>query len=115
MKFAFLSRRTILTASIAALLNLPTVDVLASTFLSDRITVQTEGTGPDVVLIPGLNSTPRMWAGTIKAISGYRYHLVQVSGFGSQPAGGNAQGEVISPVAEEIARYIKEADLKQPA
>jgi pimeloyl-ACP methyl ester carboxylesterase len=67
------------------------------------------------VLIPGLNSTPRTWESTVKAVPGYRYHLVQVSGFGGQAAGANAQGEVIAPTAEEIARYIKEAGLKQPA
>jgi pimeloyl-ACP methyl ester carboxylesterase len=74
-----------------------------------------EGAGPDVVLIPGLNSSPRVWAEMVKAVPGYRYHLVQVSGFAGQPKGGNTEGPVAAPVAEEIDRYIKEAGLKQPA
>jgi len=68
-----------------------------------------------VVLIPGLNSSPRTWASTVAAVPGYRYHLVQVSGFAGQPAGANKEGNVAAPVAEEIARYIKESNLKQPA
>jgi pimeloyl-ACP methyl ester carboxylesterase len=87
----------------------------AAPFTSNRITVRTEGSGPDVVLIPGLNSSPRVWTDMVKAVPGYRYHLVQVSGFAGQPKGGNTEGLVAAPVAEEIDRYIKEAGLKQPA
>lgn len=87
----------------------------ASTFASDRITVRTEGSGPDVILIPGVNSSPRTWATTVTAVPGYRYHLVQVAGFAGQPAGANKEGAVLAPVADEIARYIREAGLKQPA
>jgi len=91
------------------------VPASAAPFASERITVRTEGAGPDVVLIPGLNSSPRVWAEMIKATPGYRYHLVQVSGFAGQPKGGNTEGPVAAPVAEEIDRYIKEAGLQQPA
>jgi pimeloyl-ACP methyl ester carboxylesterase len=97
---------TLLAASIPA---------WAAPFASSRITVRTEGSGPDVVLIPGLNSSPRVWAEMVKAVPGYRYHLVQVSGFAGQPKGGNAEGPVAAPVAEEIDRYIKEAGLTRPA
>jgi pimeloyl-ACP methyl ester carboxylesterase len=88
---------------------------LAAPFASERITVRTEGSGPDVVLIPGLNSSPRVWAEMVRAVPGYRYHMVQVSGFAGQPKGGNSTGPVSAPVAEEVDRYIKEAGLKQPA
>jgi pimeloyl-ACP methyl ester carboxylesterase len=91
------------------------VPAFAAPFASSRITVRTEGSGPDVVLIPGLNSSPRVWAEMVKAVPGYRYHLVQVSGFAGQPKGGNTEGPVAAPVAEEIDRYIKEAGLTQPA
>ena len=71
-----------------------------------RISVTTEGSGPDVVLIPGLNSSPRVWREMIKAVPGYRYHLVQVAGFAGAPAGANVEGLVSAPVAEEVANYI---------
>ena len=109
------SRRTFTAGAIAVLAALPLTYAMAAPFASDRISVRSEGSGPDVVLIPGLNSSPRAWASTVAALPGYRYHLVQLSGFAGQPAGGNKEGTVAAPVAEEIARYIKEAKLKQPA
>ena len=86
-----------------------------STFASDRISVEVTGSGPDVVLIPGLSSSPDVWAGTVAAVPGYRYHLVHVAGFASKAPGANGSGPVVAPVAEEIARYIDEAGLKRPA
>lgn len=87
----------------------------AAEFKSDRITVTSEGTGPDVILIPGLTSSPRIWKPTAAALPGYRYHFVQVRGFAGTAAGGNAEGAVVHPVADEIARYISEAKLTRPA
>ena len=79
-------------------------------FASDRIAVTTTGSGPDVVLVHGLGSSPRVWRGLAQALPGYRYHLVQVKGFAGVPAEGNAgTGPVAAPVADEIARYIGEA------
>ena len=87
----------------------------AAAFTSDRIGVTVVGSGPDVVLIPGLSSEPQVWQSTIAAVPGYRYHLIHVSGFAGRPAGANASGPVLIPVAEEIARYIREARLDRPA
>ena len=115
MSFTMKSRRTFLAGTVAVLAAFPLTYAHAAPFASDRITVRTEGTGPDVVLIPGLNSSPRAWASTVAALPGYRYHLVQISGFAGQPVGGNKEGNVAAPVAEEIARYINDSRLKQPA
>lgn len=87
----------------------------APNFSSERIGVTVMGTGPDVVLIPGLSSLPAVWSGTMAALPGYRYHLIHVSGFAGRPAGANAQGSYLVPVADEIARYIREARLQRPA
>lgn len=115
MRFTSLPRRRFLNVTLAAALALPLGGALAAPFSSERITVRTEGSGLDVLLIPGMNSSPRTWASTVAAVPGYRYHLVQVAGFAGQPAGANQDGPFLVPVAEEIARYIKEAGLKQPA
>lgn len=89
---------------------------LAAAFTSDRIQVTTAGRGPDVILIPGLSSSPqRAWQGTVEAVPGYRYHLVQVKGFAGVPAEANRQGPVAAPVAAEIARYAREMKLTRPA
>jgi pimeloyl-ACP methyl ester carboxylesterase len=104
--FRFLALLLLLVAAPAA---------AQGTFASERINVEVTGSGPDVVLIPGLNSSPRVWDATVAALPGYRYHIVQVSGFAGRPAGANATGPVLVPVAEEIARYIAEAHLDHPA
>jgi pimeloyl-ACP methyl ester carboxylesterase len=84
-------------------------------FASERIGVTVTGEGPDVVLIPGLSSSPAAWESTVAAVPGYRYHVVHVSGFAGRPVGANGSGPVVAPVAEEIARYIREAGLRRPA
>ena len=85
-------------------------------FASDRIHVAVEGQGPDVVFIPGLSSSPAVWQGTVDHLNGaYRIHRIHVQGFAGAPAEGNASGPVAAPVAEEIARYIREQGLNKPA
>lgn len=85
-------------------------------FVSDRIHVAVEGQGPDVVFIPGLSSSPAVWQGAVEHLNGaYRVHRIHVQGFAGAPAEGNATGPVAAPVAEEIARYIREQGLQQPA
>ena len=87
----------------------------APAFTPKRFSVVVKGSGPDVILIPGLASSRDIWSGTVAAVPGYRYHLVQVAGFAGDAARGNAQGPVVAPLADEIARYIAAKGLGQPA
>ncbi|MRL70277.1 alpha/beta fold hydrolase [Brevundimonas sp. SPF441] len=90
-------------------------------FQSDRIHVRVDGDagGRDIILIPGLSSSPEVWQGTVDHLgAGWRIHRIHVQGFAGAPAEGNAQGStpspVAAPVAEEIARYIREQGLTKP-
>jgi pimeloyl-ACP methyl ester carboxylesterase len=88
----------------------------AQAFTSDRISVTTRGSGPDLILVPGLASPPSVWdsiAGPLE--SKYKLHVVQVNGFAGAPPGANDSGPVSAPVAEEIARYIGVTGLSKPA
>lgn len=105
--FAFVAM--LLTASL-----LP-APAAAKDFASTRITVNVEGKGRDVILIPGLSSSPRVWKEMIAATPGYRWHKVQVHGFAGTDKGGNTDGDVAAPVAEEIARYVEEQGLRHVA
>jgi pimeloyl-ACP methyl ester carboxylesterase len=80
-----------------------------------RFSVTVEGSGPDVILIPGL-STPRdVWDGVRASLrTRYRLHLIQLRGFG-EPAGPNAQGPVLAPFVEALAAYIRGHHLHRPA
>lgn len=84
-------------------------------FEPTRFSVRVEGSGRDVILVPGLTAGRGVWARAVRAVPGYRYHLVQVGGFAGEPVGGNGEGPVIGPLAEELARYIEERGLRRPA
>jgi len=87
----------------------------APPFEPRRFSVEVTGSGPDVILIPGLTAGRGTWRSTAAAVRGYRYHLLQVSGFAGEPARGNASGAIVSPLADEIVRYIEENRLRRPA
>ena len=72
--------------------------------------------GPDVVLIPGLSSTPAVWDSTIAARA--RLSLPSDPRLRLRRAGRPApmrRGRCSSPSPSEIARYIREARLDRPA
>ncbi len=85
-------------------------------FASERLHVRVDGEGPrDIILIPGLSSSPEVWDSTVAHLGeGWRVHRIHVQGFAGAPAKANAEGDVAAPVAEEIARYIREAELEKP-
>ena len=87
----------------------------AAPFQPTRFSVQVQGRGPDVILIPGLTAGREVWQATARAVPGYRYHLIQVSGFAGEPVRGNAEGAVVVPLADEIAHYIADRHLDRPA
>ena len=84
-------------------------------FVPTRFSVEVSGQGQDVIFLPGLATSREVWRDAAETLgSGYRVHLVQVKGFG-EPAGPNAQGPVLAPLVEELARYIAENGLEHPA
>lgn len=87
----------------------------AAPYRPSRFSVQVRGSGPDVILIPGLTASRDVWSGTVAGLPGYRYHLVQIAGFAGEPARGNARGPIIASVAEELSRYIVASGLRRPA
>jgi pimeloyl-ACP methyl ester carboxylesterase len=81
-----------------------------------RFTVEVVGKGPDVILIPGLNSSRETFRALVESEKRrYRFHLIQIAGFAGTPAGDNASGEVVAPTVEAIDRYIRDRKLKAPA
>jgi pimeloyl-ACP methyl ester carboxylesterase len=112
-----MKRRGILIGALLALAACATApEAPQAGFTSERISVVTRGSGRDVILIPGLSSSRDVWNTTADALDdNYRVHLVQLNGFAGAPVGGNADGEVSAPAAEEIARYISESNLDHPA
>ncbi|MCE7761443.1 alpha/beta fold hydrolase [Pseudomonas putida] len=110
--------RTLLAAigtslSLGSALAAPTQPVPVA---DERISVKVEGTGPDVILIPGLASSREVWAGLASTLrQQHRLHLVQVAGFAGSPAVPTVDGRVAAPVAEAVADYIRSQHLEAPA
>lgn len=114
---AFLAGLAMAVSMLAACASTQAVSEAPSTgFTSERISITTQGAGREVIFIPGLSSSREVWDTTVAALGdGYRVHLVQVNGFAGAPVGANDDGPVAAPVAEEIARYIRESGLQRPA
>ena len=94
-------RRLLITAAAAA------AAASSATAASRRFTVEVKGSGPDVILIPGLMSSTAVWAETAARLAPrHRVHLIQVGGFAGAPAGSNATGPLIGPLAQELGDYI---------
>jgi pimeloyl-ACP methyl ester carboxylesterase len=92
----------------------PSSDSVA--FTSDRISIATRGTGPDIILVPGVGAHADVWAAIADSLDeSFRIHIVHVNGFAGAPAAANVDGAVSGPVTEEIARYIREQELDRPA
>jgi len=84
-------------------------------FSSDEISVVTRGSGPDIVVIHGLAGNIGVWDVPAAALDDhYRLHLVQIKGFGGVPRT-SGDSMVVTAVAREVARYIREAGLTRPA
>ena len=82
----------------------------AAAFTPTRFSVVDAGTAgkPDVILIPGLNSSRSVWDAEAKLLAPrYRLHLLQVNGFAGQPAGSNAgDGPLLAPIVDELHAFI---------
>lgn len=84
-------------------------------FASDRLSVEVIGSGPDVILIPGLASSREVWRPLATRLAAtHRVHLVQLAGFAGEPWS-HGDGPFVAPEVEELARYIAETGLDKPA
>ncbi len=87
----------------------------APAFTSDRLSVEVLGAGPDVIFIPGYASSREVWRAEAERLSAtHRVHMVQLAGFAGEPWV-HGDGPFVQPVIDELARYIDEAGLQDPA
>lgn len=73
------------------------------------------GSGPDLVLVPGLGSAPAVWDGLKDSLAkDYRLHLVHVAGFaGRAPAGD--PGTVVERAEADVIRHLDCQGIKTAA
>lgn len=64
------------------------------------------GTGPDLVLVPGLGSSPAIWDGLKESLArDYRLHLVHIAGFAGRAAEGDP-ATLVERTEAEIIRHL---------
>jgi pimeloyl-[acyl-carrier protein] methyl ester esterase len=64
------------------------------------------GQGPDLVLVPGLGSSPAVWDGLRESLAkDYRLHLVHVAGFAGRDLAGDPEG-LLARTRAEIIRHL---------
>ncbi len=84
-------------------------------FVSDRLSVEVTGQGPDVILIPGFGCSREVWRAEAERLKAtHRVHLVQLAGFAGEPWS-HGDGPFLAPAVEELDRYIREQALNAPA
>ena len=87
----------------------------APAFVSDRLSVEVVGAGPDVILIPGFGCSREVWRATADRLKGtHRVHLVQLAGFAGE-AWTHGDGPLLEPAVEALAGYVQSAGLSKPA
>ena len=83
---------------------------------ASRFSVTVEGRGPDIVLIPGLLSSRRIWDQAVAGLGGrFRFHRLQVAGFAGDPPAGNSEGPLLMPIVDALHAYIVTNRLQRPA
>ncbi len=83
-----------------------------SVYKAPEISVQTEGKGKDIVLIPGLGSPPQVYDALIAHLKpNYRLHIVHVAGYAGL-ALDKTDGEIFNPAASAIAKYMKDKKIE---
>ncbi|MEC7796385.1 MAG: alpha/beta hydrolase, partial [Pseudomonadota bacterium] len=88
---------------------------VAPAIVSDRLSVEVVGTGPDVILIPGYGCSREVWRATAERLKAtHRVHLVQLAGFAGQPWT-HGDGPLLEPAVEALAAYVQTAGLQKPA
>lgn len=116
LRALFLASALLLAGGILSLIvTRPALAQSAPTFTSDRLSVEVLGSGPDVIFIPGYASSREVWRAEAERLSAtHRVHMVQLAGFAGEPWG-HGDGPFVQPVIDDLARYIDEAGLRDPA
>jgi len=95
------------------------VAIVGATAISGRFAdyhevfeVTVEGSGPPVLLIPGLATTGEVWQGTVERLRDrYQLHVLTLAGFGGpEPVG----APFLPRVAAALAEYVDERRLERP-
>jgi pimeloyl-ACP methyl ester carboxylesterase len=95
----------------------PAATATAATATSAHVSIRDEGgTGPAVILIPGLSSPRAVWDGVVPALKArHRVLTVQVNGFAGDAPGANLTPGILDGIVADVDAYILAHKLGTPA
>ena len=86
--------------------------IASSAHAATPFEVRVTGSGPDVLLIPGLASSGAVWDDTVEQLcTTHRCHVFTLAGFAGVPA---QPGPLLDNVDAALAAYIEQQHLKAP-
>ncbi|MEM1118146.1 MAG: alpha/beta hydrolase [Bacteroidota bacterium] len=112
MPILFCPRRAAATSLLAILVAVVTA-LSASAQPADRtFAVEVTGSGPDVILVPGLASGGAIWDGTVARLGAdHTLHVVTLAGFaGEAPVAASTQDGFLDAVRDDLAAYVRGLD-----
>jgi pimeloyl-ACP methyl ester carboxylesterase len=82
--------------------------------IKGSLSVETKGSGPALIFIPGLNSGKETFRATCDHFQkNYQCHLLQLPGFAGHPAKPGLQQDFLIAMRDEILAYINTHKLKK--
>ncbi|HET9511455.1 MAG TPA: alpha/beta hydrolase [Sphingomonas sp.] len=83
----------------------------------EHVSIRDEGgTGPAVILIPGLSSPRAVWDGVVPGLKAtHRVLTVQVNGFGGDDPRGNLTPGILDGIVADVDAYVRDRKLGAPA
>lgn len=88
----------------------PTIATPKPNFESGYFSVSVSGTGPDMILMPGLASSAAVWDETVEALKDkHTLHVIQVNGFAGAAAAKNSGNEnILDDLALDLSNYANQ-------
>lgn len=103
------------THSVILIASLLTTVAKSAEFESQLISVETQGNGPDLILLHGFASSPNVWSEVVENLeSRFRLHIVHVAGLSGMPAPEVSPESYLDAIRDEVIRYIKLKRIKKP-
>lgn len=102
-------------AVIVGILTALSVSQNASAESVKGIAITVEGSGPDMIFIPGLNSASGTFTSTCDAFKQhYRCHMLHLPGFAGQAPTAEAQAAFLTTMRDGILQYVQQQQLHKP-
>lgn len=83
-------------------------------FVPRSFHVEVTGSGPPMILVPGLGCSGRVWDTTVEHYRArYTVHVLTLAGFGGQPAAAPSE-HLVADVRDELVAYLAARKLDRP-